>query len=289
MTDGARAVGRVLALDGPDGYTGAMSFRSILTSFGLSVLLSTLVSGDEFPDSAEAFPPSAELPDLFTFRDGGAVSGREDWGRRRDELIGMLMHYQYGTVPPKPDLVTARVGSIREHPSGLGTVNELTLMIGSEAQLPVRAVLYKPVTPGPHPVIIKEEGRVGRSRYAPLFLEKNYILIEYANGDLDPGREGSAGPAQVAFPGYDWGMLAAWAWGGMRPWLCASAPASEYRTCGYHACFELHWRFAESSDLCGLPRLSAEPLSPPLGGQRLALDKPSPERALRRPKSKAHG
>ena len=216
MTDGARAVGRVLALDGPDGYTGAMSFRSILTSFGLSVLLSTLVSGDEFPDSAEAFPPSAELPDLFTFRDGGAVSGREDWGRRRDELVGLLMHYQYGTVPPKPDLVTARVGSIREHPSGLGTVNELTLMIGSEAQLPVRAVLYKPVTPGPHPVIIKEEGRVGRSRYAPLFLEKNYILIEYANGDLDPGREGSAGPAQVAFPGYDWGMLAAWAWGGMR-------------------------------------------------------------------------
>ena len=47
-------------------------------------------------------------------------------------------------------------------------------------------------------------------------MRKNYLFIEYARGDLAPDRRGSIGPAQRAYPEFDWAMLAVWAWGGMR-------------------------------------------------------------------------
>ncbi|NIP97687.1 MAG: SUMF1/EgtB/PvdO family nonheme iron enzyme, partial [Akkermansiaceae bacterium] len=40
--------------------------------------------------------------------------------------------------------------------------------------------------------------------------------IEYARHDLAPDKRGTIGPAQEAYPDYDWAMLAVWAWGGMR-------------------------------------------------------------------------
>ena len=169
-----------------------------------------------FPDSAEAFPQSSELPDLLTFANGKKVETKDDWRRRREELIALLLYYQYGSVPPKPDMVTAKVGQTREHRSGPGTVSELTLLIDSKKKLPMRVLLYKPKTPGLYPVIIKEEGSLGSNKDVPLFLKKNYIFIEYAHNDLDPGRQGTKGSAQKAYPDFDWGMLAAWAWGGMR-------------------------------------------------------------------------
>jgi len=42
------------------------------------------------------------------------------------------------------------------------------------------------------------------------------MLVEYAREDLDPDQANVAGPAQQAYPDYDWATLAVWAWGGMR-------------------------------------------------------------------------
>ena len=92
----------------------------------------------------------------------------------------------------------------------------MTLVIDSRKKLEMRIVAYVPRTKGPHPVIIKEEGSLGGSRNAAIFMRKNYLFIEYARGDLAPDRRGSIGPAQRAYPEFDWAMLAVWAWGGMR-------------------------------------------------------------------------
>ena len=173
------------------------------------------------PDSAlptdlAQLPPSTPLPDLLTFKDGRKVSTRDDWRTRRNELITPLLFYQYGRIPPRPDRVTVRVDRIREHQSGLGTEESMTLVIDSRKKLEMRIVAYVPRTKGPHPVIIKEEGSLGGSRNAAMFMRKNYLFIEYARGDLAPDRRGSIGPAQRAYPEFDWAMLAVWAWGGMR-------------------------------------------------------------------------
>ena len=41
-------------------------------------------------------------------------------------------------------------------------------------------------------------------------------MVGYDPTYLDPDRPGARGPAQAAYPGYDWGTLAVWAWGAMR-------------------------------------------------------------------------
>ncbi len=187
---------------------------------GLALLLvSALLSHGrepEFPEDLAHLPPSPGLPDLLTLNDGSRITNKATWPRRRSELIPPLLHYQYGHLPPRPDRITARVDRVREHRSGLGTEEWITLVIGSERNLEMRILAYVPKTPGPHPVIIEEKGSLGRSKSAPLFLENNYLFIEYARGDLAPDKRGHLGPAQKAYPGFDWAMLAVWAWGGMR-------------------------------------------------------------------------
>ena len=47
----------------------------------------------------------AELPDPFLFNDGTRVSSRSDWARRRDEIYHDVVELQYGTMPPKPEIM----------------------------------------------------------------------------------------------------------------------------------------------------------------------------------------
>ena len=168
------------------------------------------------PASPESLKPSLELPDLFTFADGSKVKTKADWERRRTEMKKMLLYYQYGRIPPRPDSVTAADIQRRPHPSGKGTMEFMTLVIGSKRKLRMRILLNLPKTPGRRPVILCEAGRLGRNRNVPMFLEAGYIFIEYARSDLDPDRKDFAGPAQEAYPDYDWATLSVWAWGAMR-------------------------------------------------------------------------
>ena len=182
----------------------------------VAVASCTAFGQHEFPTSLEALPASSEFTDLFTFNDGSLVTNVDDWKRRRTELIAPLMFYQYGRIPPRPDQVTARLDREEEHASGLGTLSMMTLIIDSEKKLKMQIALYKPKTPGPHPVIIEEDGNPGVSKNVPIFLAKNYVHVEYARHHLDPDKNGVVGAAQEAYPEYDWATLAVWAWGGMR-------------------------------------------------------------------------
>ena len=185
----------------------------LIASIIFSVLLS---SAKELPTSLEELPAQNNLPDLFQFDDGKKVKNLDDWKERRKELIEPLMFYQYGFIPPRPDKVTPRLDKEKAHPSGTGKEHWITLIIDSKKNLEMRIVIYEPNTPGPHPVIIEEEGSLGGSKNAERFMKKNYLFIEYARHDLDPDRKNTTGAAQKAYPEYDWETLAVWAWGGMR-------------------------------------------------------------------------
>ncbi|MEM9658481.1 MAG: SUMF1/EgtB/PvdO family nonheme iron enzyme, partial [Planctomycetota bacterium] len=156
------------------------------------------------------------LPDVLAAPDGGRIATVEQWNERRREIEQMILYHQYGRVPPRPDQVAAELQWRKPHPSGKGVEERVTLVIGSQRKLRMRAALYVPNKPPPYPVVVREEGTLGRTREIPLFLDKGYLFIEYARHDLDPDRQGVDGPAQAAYPDFDWATLAVWAWGGSR-------------------------------------------------------------------------
>ena len=191
-----------------------MPFRKILIPLLWTTI--TISAAKGLPTNLKDLPPQNSLPDLFKFNDGTKVTSLAEWKERRKELVEPLMFYQYGSIPPRPDEVTFRTDKEKNHSSGIGKEHWLTLIIGSKRKLEMRIVIYEPKTPGPHPVIIEEEGSLGGSKNAERFMKKNYLFIEYARHDLDPDRKNTAGPAQKAYPEHDWETLAVWAWGGMR-------------------------------------------------------------------------
>ena len=191
-----------------------MPFQKLLIL--ISWITISLSAAKELPTSLKEIPDQENLPDLFKFNDGSDVKSLEEWKKRRKELVEPLMFYQYGSIPPRPDKIAYRIDKEKNHNSGIGKENWVTLIIGSKRKLEMRLVIYEPNTPGPHPVIIEEEGSLGGSKNAVRFMKKNYLFIEYARHDLDPDRKNTAGPAQKAYPEHDWETLAVWAWGGMR-------------------------------------------------------------------------
>ena len=184
-------------------------FTTVSTAYGEE-------AGWSPPESLTSGPAVGELPDLFTFDNGDPVESPEDWERRRTELKAMLLYYQYGEIPRRPNRVEAVEKNQAPHPSGMGTVETVTLEIDGDETLRFRAVLYLPKHAGRRPVVIREEGNLGGRAESPIFMEKGYIFIEYARHDLDPDRDRVVGPAQAAYPNHDWETLAVWAWCGMR-------------------------------------------------------------------------
>ncbi|KAF4889581.1 4-O-methyl-glucuronoyl methylesterase [Colletotrichum fructicola] len=51
--------------------------------------------------------PTSVLPDPFTFQDGGKVTTKADWTCRQAEISSQLQRLELGTLPPKPQSVTA--------------------------------------------------------------------------------------------------------------------------------------------------------------------------------------
>lgn len=167
-------------------------------------------------------PRQQHLPELMKMRNGTPIASLDQWQRRRVELKEILQHYQYGSMPPRPDRV--RVDNVRrlDHESGKGTIESMDLVIESRQQpapLRMRMLIFVPnkeTRSPPFPVIIREEGTLNGNDFVPTLLDHGYVFIEYARHDLDPDKRDTIGEAQRAYPDHDWATLAVWAWGGMR-------------------------------------------------------------------------
>ena len=76
-----------------------IDFRShLLALFALVVMSSPLHAAE--PTTKPKV--SGELPDPFVFADGRRVKTAEDWRARREELLKLILHHQYGNLPPAP-------------------------------------------------------------------------------------------------------------------------------------------------------------------------------------------
>ncbi len=171
--------------------------------------------GVDLPDVKE-LPVVEELPDPFLMNDGSRVATKADWAKRREEIKAMMLYYQYGHMPPPPQNLTAEELSSKRMYDGAATEKRLLLSMGPGKKVKINVGMIIPRGRGPFAVILKNDTGLGRVPIAEEIVKRGYIVAEYVRTDLDPDSKNTVGPAQAAYPEYDWATLAVWAWGGMR-------------------------------------------------------------------------
>jgi len=164
----------------------------------------------------DELPDIRKLPDPFLMNNGKRVKSKADWTKRRKEIKAMMLYYQYGHLPPAPKNVTAKVLSSETVYDGGATKKHLLLSMGPGRKIKVNVGIIIPKGKGPFPVILKNDSDIFKVPIAEEIIERGYIVADYNRTDLAPDRKAAVGPAQQAYPDYDWATLAVWAWGGMR-------------------------------------------------------------------------
>ena len=164
----------------------------------------------------DELPDIKELPDPFVMNNGKRVKTVTDWKKRRDEIKAMMLYYQYGHMPPPPKNVTAKVLSSEAVYEGSAAKKHILLSMGPGKKIKVNVGIIIPKGNGPFPVILKNDSDIFQVPIAEEIVKRGYIVADYNRTDLAPDRKADVGPAQQAYPDYDWATLAVWAWGGMR-------------------------------------------------------------------------
>ncbi|MBN2151901.1 MAG: hypothetical protein JW839_10670 [Candidatus Lokiarchaeota archaeon] len=171
----------------------------------------------EHATMSNKFRSIRELPDPFAFNNGTRVATATDWEARRGEIKEILADIEYGHIPPPPDALNATVTGTRDlvapDPPCTEFAYNITVVPSNatpDTHFSFRMMLYVPTGTGPFPCI----ARVGYG-FMPTPILRGYAFCYFENLDLDADND-TAGPAERAYPGYDWGSLAIWAWGLMR-------------------------------------------------------------------------
>ena len=149
-------------------------------------------------------------------QNGQRVSNPEQWHQRRQEIKQTLQFYEYGFMAPAPVSWSIELTSSHTWFGGKANHYHLTLKVDNTTSIDMAVHMYRPPGEGPFPVVLN----VGDdSSKADVTFARGYMLVTYSPEiDLDPDTEGSdvRGPAQLAYPTYDWGSLCVWTWGASR-------------------------------------------------------------------------
>lgn len=181
------------------------------------------------------FKKNRGLPDPFLKPDGSRVTSHTEWEKQRKYIIAMLEHYQYGEMPPTPEDVKVKETLSEEIFNGYATRKLYTLILNRNGKdVELRFGLIKPKGNGPFPLIIKNDRDVPdpmnhdkeKLKFGNMqipeealreALDRGYIYCAYNREDLsidlnnrDENRKTGIFPL---YPEYNWGTIAAWAWG----------------------------------------------------------------------------
>ena len=153
-----------------------------------------------------------ELPDLFTFSDGSKVKTKEDWEKRRPELMETAVSLQYGDLP-EPEFLEVETTYMSP------TRNSYRITTGRRAH-PVVFNL-KLIHPAHYncPVIVDGDlcfGYAYDKEYLAPALDNGIAWALFDRTELahDICGEGKRqGQLYDAYPEYEFGAIRAWAWG----------------------------------------------------------------------------
>ncbi len=160
------------------------------------------------------------LQDPFLKQDGRRVSSEEEWSKQRSYIKSMLAHYQYGEMPPTPDGVFVKETLSEEIYGGTAVRKLYTLSLKQNGlSLDFHFGLIKPKDKGPFPIIIKNDRAIDQipTEINIEAIKRGYIMCQYIRTDLsldDKNTELTRNSGVFPlYPEYDWGTIAAWAWG----------------------------------------------------------------------------
>ncbi len=218
-----------------------MKFAQLILVFLLFMVLFSCTQKDKeiqyefiFP-SVKELPVQNILPDPFIMYDGSRVTTLKDWENQRKYLKAMLIHYQYGEMPPKPEFTVVKVDSncIMDGQC----IEQLMKMIikrnGKTAE--VRFGIHRPNKPGRYPVIVKNDrfrfnlddirDETIRQQYSDSYkypveqivakeaLKRDYVICKFIRDDVaDDIIETRNTGVFPLYPEYDFATIAAWAW-----------------------------------------------------------------------------
>ncbi len=163
-----------------------------------------------------SFELAGKLPNPFVCEDGTPVSTPEDWANRRQEIYKTAVELQYGTLPPKPEVLevvpTGNAQPVHNYLIKTGT---------KEHPIYMEMVIHKPDGPGPFPIAIDGDRCFHypwNREFIRSFTDNGVALALFNRTMLMPDRQdvGRVGPLVDAYPEYTFGAIAAWAWGYMR-------------------------------------------------------------------------
>jgi hypothetical protein len=163
----------------------------------------------------------AGLQDPFIKPDGSRVESFEEWEVQRSYIKAMLAHYQYGEMPPLPKNVSVRETVSEAVYNGTATRKLYILTLERNGMsMDLRFGLIKPSGGGPFPVIIKHDRTINAipEEINLEALARGYIMCQYVRTDLGSDMGGKLDENRdngvfLLYPEYDWGTIAAWAWG----------------------------------------------------------------------------
>jgi hypothetical protein len=156
-----------------------------------------------------------KLPDPFRFNDGSRVKTPADWRRRREELIETAAYLQYGHMPPEPDFLEVEPLYL----GGPDRMNVYRIYTGRrEHPVIFQMAIHMPKQSGKRPVVIDGDWcwDVMNDRYlAKMFTDRGIMLVKFNRCEIVPDIQGIPRNSVIhrAYPEYDFGAIAAWAWG----------------------------------------------------------------------------
>ncbi len=175
--------------------------------------ITAVISPPSFPNAAN-LPVITELPDPFLLPTGKRVRSKSEWQKHRRALLSQILHYEYGEFPPVVHQVKAYPKSERLLDSPPAVEKEYLLKIGQGENIQTRFFLTTPSGDGPFPVIVT--GDIGWGRIKPDIVaevvRRGYALAEFSREEIAPD-SAVRGGVYAAYPEFESGRLAAWAWG----------------------------------------------------------------------------
>lgn len=195
-----------------------------------SLTLNDPFRSDDF-EAVSNLPVQAGLPDPLIGADGKAITTAAQWIARRERMKAVIQHYALGRMPPPPGAVTGKDLATQAVLDGMATCRVVQLAFGPDAKLGFRAVLFIPAETASHhapfPVIVHPsfEAKLGKDQTTnvlndiaktfaqPLQRGMAVMAFWYQQCGLDEQANYRQTGFFSAYPDYDWGDLAAWAWG----------------------------------------------------------------------------
>ncbi|MBQ9964573.1 MAG: TIM barrel protein [Clostridia bacterium] len=156
---------------------------------------------------------AGKLPNPFIMDDGTPVKTKEDWTHRRAEIYKTAVELQYGTMPPKPEILEVLCTGNAD------PVCNYLIKTGTKANpVYMQMTVMKPEGNGPFPVAVDGDlcfRYPWDQKFIRTFLDNGIALALFNRTMLMPDRQdmGRVGPLVEAYPTYNFGAIAAWAWG----------------------------------------------------------------------------